>query len=396
MKNESASTLPMKAGEAASLPGRLLSGRRIPELDGLRGIAILLVLMVHYGANQLHPPSGSVLNYIREGLAVGWCGVDLFFVLSGFLIGGILMQNRDSENYFKTFYLRRLARIFPLYYGWLILSVILFALPLAKNVHHLVEPAIPFWSYFAYVQNITSLPLGDFGPEWYGPTWSLAVEEQFYLLFPLLVRFCPTSRLPGTLAVLALSATSFRVLAYFFAPSHGFAAYLLLPCRWDSLMLGALVAWLVRQPAAVDQIKRNLWALYAACGVILIAILGLRGAHEGSLLSQSNALIGYLLLAIFFCCLLLLSLYSKNPLIRAVVTNRWLGQLGVISYCVYLIHQPVAYLVHGLIWQREPLISSVQGLLTTGLALVATIIIASLSWRFFESRCVRWGRRFAY
>ncbi len=378
----------------ASAPDSLT--KRVPELDGLRGVAIALVLMVHYGANQLHTKSGTFLNYIREGLAVGWCGVDLFFVLSGFLIGGILIQHRESPNYFRTFYLRRFARIFPLYYAWLFATLLLLALPLSDQLHNVVQPAIPFWSYFTYLQNILSLKLGEFGPEWFGPTWSLAVEEQFYMLFPLLVRFCPPRRLPWWFVTLALSATTFRVFAYFFTPGHGFTGYMLLPCRLDSLLLGALAAWLVRKPGFIDGLRRNLWFLYLVCGLVLTTMLGFRLARDGGLLSESNALLGYLLLATLFCSLLLLALFSDNRWIKAIVSNRWLGKLGVISYGVYLLHQPTSYLLHSLIWHQAPLITDASRLLTTAFALTVTIVLASLSWRFFESRCVNWGHRFVY
>jgi len=379
---------------AGSVPDYL--GRRVPELDGLRGLAIALVLMVHYGANQLHPKPGTILNYVREGFSFGWCGVDLFFVLSGFLIGGILIENRASPNFFKTFYVRRVCRIFPLYYAWLLVTLLLLALRLPDHVHNLVQPALPFWSYFTYTQNVLSLKLGDFGPEWFGPTWSLAIEEQFYLLFPLLVRFCSPRRLPGWLVVLVFSATMFRVLAYFFTPHPGFASYLLLPCRWDSLLLGALTAWLVRRPGFVEGVKQNESFLFWVGGVILATLFGLRLARQGGLLSLSNALLGFLLLAILFCGLLLLALFSRKKWIKAIFTNRWLCKLGCVSYCVYLIHQPVAFLCHNLIWHQSPIISGVPKLMTTVLALGTTLGLALLSWRFFESKCVNWGRKFAY
>src|SRR6266581_1180198 len=101
---------------------------RLPELDAVRGLAIVLVLLWHYVACQLEDQPGTALNLIRQALGICWSGVDLFFVLSGFLIGGILIENRESQNYFRIFYLRRVCRIFPLYYCWLAIAGVLLAL----------------------------------------------------------------------------------------------------------------------------------------------------------------------------------------------------------------------------------------------------------------------------
>ena len=118
-------------GITASPACGLLSGR-IPELDGVRGLAIALVILCHYGAHQMTSTPGTALNFLHIALTFGWVGVDLFFVLSGFLIGGILMDHRDSPRYFSTFYLRRVCRIFPIYYLWLAGGFILLALGLPE------------------------------------------------------------------------------------------------------------------------------------------------------------------------------------------------------------------------------------------------------------------------
>ena len=140
---------------------------RIPELDGIRGLAILLVILCHYGAHQITSTPGTPFNLLHIALTFGWVGVDLFFVLSGFLIGGILMDNRSSPRFFGTFYMRRVCRIFPIYYLWLIATLILLGAGLPQHLTSLFQPDVPFWSYFTYTQNLLLPKLGDFGNEWF-------------------------------------------------------------------------------------------------------------------------------------------------------------------------------------------------------------------------------------
>jgi peptidoglycan/LPS O-acetylase OafA/YrhL len=131
---------------------------------------------------------------------MGWTGVDLFFVLSGFLIGGILTDVRGSQTYFKTFYIRRVLRIVPIYYGWIVLYVALmqFAGPFVRarsNSGIMPTTGFPIYLHFPFLQNLGLIALGGLAGAWFGHTWSLAVEEQFYLLSPLLVRLLPVRKL---------------------------------------------------------------------------------------------------------------------------------------------------------------------------------------------------------
>src|SRR5947209_10880356 len=134
---------------------------RIPELDGIRGIAILMVLMVHFGSAPGLPSAvGAVVEF-------GWAGVDLFFVLSGFLITGILLSTRQHEGYFSTFYRNRTLRIFPIYYAFLLVALVL--APEWKQV--------AYWLYLGHFMNASDQPI-----KYMRHFWSLAIEEQFYLL----------------------------------------------------------------------------------------------------------------------------------------------------------------------------------------------------------------------
>ena len=168
----------------------------IPALDGLRGIAILLVLIHHL---TIYRPEGGLDSWIAAVPLFGWCGVNLFFVLSGFLITGILLDTRDSPVFYRSFFARRVLRIFPLYYGVLflgfVLAPLLLPMPDAYGRHQLW-----LWTYLANF----AMPFGKGEPA-FSHFWSLCVEEQFYLVWPFLVR---RSGLRGTMIA------SFAVVAF--------------------------------------------------------------------------------------------------------------------------------------------------------------------------------------
>jgi peptidoglycan/LPS O-acetylase OafA/YrhL len=184
-----------------------ISGRnRIAELDGVRGVAIGLVLIWHYFANGIVAPvEGTWLAHLKSMLGLTWSGVDLFLVLSGFLIGGILLDAKDSPNFFRTFYARRAFRILPLYF----ILIVLFIEGWLLNRSGIATPLrifnayIPVWTYPLFVQNFAMVWRGSFGAAWLALTWSLAIEEQFYLLLPLVIRRVSVNLVP-TLAVSAI------------------------------------------------------------------------------------------------------------------------------------------------------------------------------------------------
>lgn len=157
-----------------------ISEKRIPELDGVRGIAILLVLLWHFTGMLVDPSQGDVQYLAWRYLIFGRTGVDLFFVLSGFLIIGILVDNRDSPNYLTTFYARRALRILPPYLilvgaCWLLFKV------LNARAEAYFGRELPLWSLLTFTQNWVMASTNSYGATLSGGTWSLAIEEQFYL-----------------------------------------------------------------------------------------------------------------------------------------------------------------------------------------------------------------------
>src|SRR5580704_14894457 len=173
--------------------------RRIPELDGLRGIAIGMVIFFHVVTLAIAARPTLPLGYILATTRLFWSGVDLFFVLSGFLIGGILLDARDSPNYFKTFYVRRFCRILPLYFLFIGLVATAYQFvyrPIGAPLNGIFEGRLPWYWYFSFAQNLRMAKLNTTGAAIMSVTWSLAVEEQFYLVLPAIVRFVRRSALP--------------------------------------------------------------------------------------------------------------------------------------------------------------------------------------------------------
>ena len=217
---------------------------RLPELDGLRAIAVLLVLCAHLLCFVPIP----WFDWLVEK---GWVGVDLFFVLSGFLIGGILLDHRPSENYYRVFYLRRFLRIVPLYAVLVFPGLLILSCGLQSHFsgHSLAgQSAIGAWLCVFFVQNFGSLFHLDV-PQYLAPTWSVAVEEQFYLLLPPLVRNLDRKKLLKILVLAIVSAPLLRgIMILTLGSNAARPCYVLLPCRWDSLLLGVASALAYRHP----------------------------------------------------------------------------------------------------------------------------------------------------
>ena len=171
--------------------------KRLVAIDGIRGIAILMVVSFHYLNVQLVNSTSTIGKIFSKATYFGWVGVDLFFVLSGFLIGTILLKNKTSKNYFSTFYIRRIVRIIPNYYLLLIIYIVINFFEVFKNDYNLTgNNVIPIWSYFLMVHNFFMAHINNLGNESIVITWSIGIEEQFYLLIPFVLykmnsRFLP-------------------------------------------------------------------------------------------------------------------------------------------------------------------------------------------------------------
>lgn len=314
----------------------------IETLDGVRGIAILMVLLYHLRWCY----QGSFLpdRLLAKAVDQGWTGVDLFFVLSGFLITGILLDTRDATNYFSSFYARRLLRVFPVYYWSLIFLFVL--VPVLMVAPALVVPRYwQFW-FWSYLSN---------WPVWFDPKvapavshfWSLAVEEQFYIVWPLAVWLIPRKRLGWTLGGVIVIAVALRWIL----PSYGFDAtwiYRNTLTRMDALALGSCGAMMFRS-APVRAFLGNRTGLLLAGGVAGFASARALGALTGSSASDGVWMqrLGYSLLGAGSLCVVLFAAVHPRDAgrlsraARRVLDSRFLRLFGRYSYGMYVYHVPL-------------------------------------------------------
>ena len=380
-------------------------GGRIPALDGLRGIAILLVLLWH-GIFEASSQSRLLSHLLLVG-KLCWSGVDLFFVLSGFLIVGILLDAKESPRYFRTFYARRAFRILPLYAVVLGLCFTARYIPARGVAHWLTSigfvPVAPV-AFLTFSQNFWMAYVGKFSAGALSPTWSLAVEEQFYLTMPLIIKRLSRKRIVAVLATVVLCAPVLRTLIAILFTEHGcFADYVLMPCRADALALGALAAILVRNPTAWNAVVRRPLLLMAITTLMLacLAFLSLEGLAP---FSVPLVTLGYSVLAVFYTCCLLIALSFKGGIAERVLTNRYLMSLGTVAYCAYLIHAPL--ITFGFNWvirvapnwsasigARPNAIAKIFGAL---IGVTLTVALSSLSWHLLERPLLRIGHRYQY
>jgi peptidoglycan/LPS O-acetylase OafA/YrhL len=388
-------------GEAFSLQAK---NSRIPELDGLRGLAILLVIICHYIAGASHPPLGFVADHLITILDLGWSGVDLFFVLSGFLIGGILIGSRNSPNYFRTFYLRRVHRILPVYYSWILLYLVFVGICVYSPLRPVImtPPGIALAphdlavvpKYLLFLQNIFYSPR-PFEWQWFVVTWSLAVEEQFYLLAPPLIRWVSQRVLLVILGVTLIAAPVLRYVSFVYFPQLDYFSQFAMPCRADALALGILAAIAWRSDSIRSHLQGHPGLLQRTTVYLGVGVIGLLWW----LVRPPNVVTvtaGYSLLPFFYASLLLLVLTQTNTFVARFMRVSLLRRLGGISYCVYIIHLTINELGHRFLLRQEPDISHWQGILMTCSTAVLAITIASLSWRFFEKPLIQRGHRFTY
>ena len=190
-------------------------------------------------------------------------------------------------NYYATFYVRRGLRILPLYY--LMLALFFAGMVGFTNVEHegiswLFGDPLPNWSYLTFLQNFSMASVGSMGPHWMAISWSLAVEEQFYLILPILIRIVPPNRLLATLILLVVSAPIIRALLFLYHPNGDVSAYVLLPARWDALFLGVIGAWMLRQKKIAEMVvDRKVWLIVVMIGCSVVTMLMLsNGENMGS------------------------------------------------------------------------------------------------------------------
>ena len=371
---------------------------RIPELDGVRGLAILLVLVWHFVIVPIQPVAPSFLQPLWVLLGLSWTGVDLFFVLSGFLIGGILLDNRESPVFFKAFYFRRICRIFPIYYFLVFLYFALASYGFGnqnKNLAWLMNNPMPAWSYLTFTQNFLMSHRLSFGCGWLGVTWSLAIEEQFYLLLPFVLYFLPKKRVPFVLICGICMAPLIRgALMYFENPAALAAGFVMMPCRADALLLGVLGAYILRLPGIAETLLINKRRLYLIFSLFLAGVACL-AVYSPVFMSPAMNWWGRSWLALFFLLFVLIAVIDTQGFLAKSLRSRVLGGLGNISYGVYLLHQVVFSLTLAFLFPSATRTASVL-FLASIVSIVFVIGSASIFYHFVEKPIIRFGHRIKY
>jgi peptidoglycan/LPS O-acetylase OafA/YrhL len=374
--------------DAAMPPAR----SHIRALDGLRGLAILMVMVHHFAGGIDHAARGLGAAMVARFTGIGWCGVDLFFVLSGFLITGILYDTKGSPGALRNFYARRVLRIFPLYYGLLLAVFVLLPVPGARQVGRnqawLWLYASNIGTFFAHGEEIFRGGLVQMGH-----FWSLAVEEQFYLAWPIfvlwlsretLMKVCGGVILAVVTTRLTLIGMSFEKIAFF------------TPCRVDGLMTGAFLALAVRGEINIQALVRaGKWVAFGS-GIILAAVWAVRGLDPED---WPMATLGLTLLAFFFGGVLLMAI-KPGARTAAVFEAKWLRFLGKYSYGLYVFH--FALMPAFARWFGVDVLTRIfhhywpARLLYIGISTAASIVVALLSWHLFEKQFLKLKRFFEY
>jgi peptidoglycan/LPS O-acetylase OafA/YrhL len=379
-------------------PGSLDLSRRIPELDGIRGIAIGMVIFYHYFTFPATARVGSFLWYLLLPGRLGWSGVDLFFVLSGFLIGGILLDERRASNYFKVFYTRRFFRIVPIYMVFLGCYFAVAAASRAAKLSGLswmTDAQLPWYCYVLFLQNFWMTVGNTFGPPPLGILWSLAVEEQFYLTLPWLVRFLNPKRLTQVVIEGLLLAPILRIAAYALWPKYTNAWFVLMPCRADALLFGVLAAITLRDASWRGKLESNRILLRFLLVVLAIGIPLLTQMYYIPYGFPTVSL-GFTWIAVFYVLVLVYALTQREGWIARCLRWRWLRWLGTIAYGAYLFHQLILESAFGLIWGHGPIFEKTPNVLLTLIALAGTLLLCRLSWNYFEKPLIQFGHREDY
>jgi peptidoglycan/LPS O-acetylase OafA/YrhL len=370
------------------------AGVALPALDGLRGIAVILVMLHHFALYGTKPATLFVDKSLNALLLSGWIGVDLFFVLSGFLITGILIDSKGGARYLRTFYARRFLRIFPLYYGFLFAFLVLipFLHPIGSGFTTLLAEQGWYWTY------LINWKIGLTGwPEYYplGHFWTLAVEEQFYVFWPLVVFFSGRKtllRICCSLLLVCLAIRSSLILM-----NLNIGAYVLTPARADALAVGALLAVALRSEAGKALLSR--WTRpVLLCSGLALAVLFVAQRQLNSE-AASVLTVGLSALGLFFGAVLILVITSPaNHLLGKVCTTPALRFFGRYSYALYVFHHPVALYLH-----KRMVVSDwfparfLPGLLLFSVTATAlSVSLALLSWHLLESPFLRLKRFFRY
>jgi len=307
---------------------------RIPALDGVRGLALLLVVLYHvviFG----RVPAVSLPERLIEGIALqSWIGVDLFFVLSGFLITGILLRTRGTEHYYRNFMMRRVLRIFPLYY--LFIALFFLVLPVLFPWHTELQklPPLQAWYWF-YIPNVRIFLQGDWYATYAEHTWSLAIEEQFYLVWPLVVMLAGPKRLLWIGGIGTLCSLAFRIWLAIHGADYA-KTLVLTPAHLDGVMLGSMLAVLIES----DEPQKLRRLFLAAVGVSVVGLAATAVAPLNYATKHFAFTVTWASL-LFAAMIGLMVTGRPGSQLERFFGSRVLRFVGFYSYGLYLFHESI-------------------------------------------------------
>jgi peptidoglycan/LPS O-acetylase OafA/YrhL len=373
------------------------AGLHYAALDGIRGLAILLVILFHgfLGVNWTSPFDAKLIQIPL----VGWIGVDVFFVLSGFLITGILLDTRKSSYRFRNFYARRFLRIFPAYWG--MLGFIFLVLPLLKpfdteGLRTIQENQGWLWSYLTNIGYIVHRRAWAWA-DWLnlGHLWSLAIEEQFYLVWPFIVFAMPPRWLKIACVCCIVGSPTLRCALWVLDMRSG-ALYFPTPCRLDGLGMGALAAVLLRELPPCMLAKYTRAAAMLGSAIVASMVVWRSSFNFNDRPTIVFGIVGVCLLAV---AAILLAIDQSTWLSRAF-SHPILRSAGKYSYAAYLFHGPLRTPLETLL--PDATLTAVFGseLLGRSVFVMAFIVVsfaaAFLSWHLYEKHWLKLKHHFDY
>jgi peptidoglycan/LPS O-acetylase OafA/YrhL len=373
--------------ETISRPNRVK--RYVPCLEGLRGYGFLLVFCGHYFApSQLAQPGTIRLKLATAMASMGLFAVPAFFVLSGYLIGGILYDTRHREGFFRVFYTRRVLRVFPVFYVTLLAILIYNTICGVPCDYHL-------WVHFLYIQNLLPSYIQQHSSHVSMiHFWSLAVEEQFYLLWPLVVWLFPERKKLISIAtcLIALSCI-LRVAAPFFVSSPK-AILWFTPTRADAILLGVILA-LIRHDPIYERIKPFAKWVVMAGGATAMTLAILKGASWSMTFAGEEVWIPLVNITSFA---IIIAVMEEGTLINRLCSQKWICWLGSLSYSLYVFH--LTYAVFFLGWVTRTLENHMRqsfAVLTAGLlAFCLTLLLSIVSYLLIERPVINMKQTLRY
>jgi peptidoglycan/LPS O-acetylase OafA/YrhL len=370
-----------------------------------------MVVFAHATWGMVLPATNTVDVLVAKAGGHVNIAMDFFFVLSGFLITGILADSKGKPHYFRNFFARRSLRVFPLYYGFITLIFLL--LPLAGILIPDAEAMRERWLYFLYLQNVPFAARGDL-PQHTGYLWSMAVEEQYYLIWPLAVLWFSSRALQRWCVITVPALVVLRVVLVAFGASW-VLLYVSTPLRMDALLLGSYIALHVREPGGAERLKR--WAkpvfiaaLVAELGMIAYKpVLGLLWADDMFGVSALNLPIDRFVQALRFTprallggtLLVLIATAAAGSRLQRFFGSRALRTCGKYSYATYMFHVPVYVLFEQWGWRASelPLVGGAQwprALVAYLVLLTVSLALAALSWELYEKQFLKLKALFPY